>query len=76
MHCYRWGNFKEPVPHGADNSHWYEMIGIQSTANQVHENGLNGRVPYDVGRSINTWQSTPIVATAHSIAKLAGGSVE
>ena len=48
----------------------------RSTANQVHENGLNGRVPYDVGRSINTWQSTPIVATAHSIAKLAGGSVE
>ncbi len=32
MHCYRWGNFKEPVAPGADNSHWYEMLGLQSTA--------------------------------------------
>ncbi len=31
MHCYRWGNFKEPVAPGADNSHWYEMLGLQST---------------------------------------------
>lgn len=31
MHCYRWGNFKEPVTPGADNSHWYEMLGLQST---------------------------------------------
>ena len=31
MHCYRWGNYREPVPAGADNSHWYEMIGLQST---------------------------------------------
>lgn len=37
MHCYRWGNFKDPVPHGADNSHWYEMIGIQSTAHGPQE---------------------------------------
>jgi hypothetical protein len=51
-------------------------IGIQSTANQVHENGLSGRVPYDVGRSIRMWQTTPIMATAQSIAKLAGGSVD
>ncbi len=32
MHCYRFGNFREPVTPGADNSHWYEMIGLQSTA--------------------------------------------
>jgi type 1 glutamine amidotransferase len=30
MHSYRWGNFKEPVSPGADNAHWYEMIGLQS----------------------------------------------
>ncbi len=30
MHSYRWGNFKEPVKPGADNAHWYEMIGLQS----------------------------------------------
>ncbi|MCB1208689.1 MAG: ThuA domain-containing protein [Verrucomicrobiales bacterium] len=32
MHCYRWGNFREAVAPGADNSHWYEMLGLQSTA--------------------------------------------
>ena len=37
MHCYRWGNFKEPVAAGADNSHWYEMIGLQSTAHGPQE---------------------------------------
>ena len=31
MHSYRWGNFREPVKAGADNSRWYEMIGLQST---------------------------------------------
>ncbi len=30
MHSYRWGNYKEPVTEGADNAHWYEMIGLQS----------------------------------------------
>lgn len=37
MHCYRWGNFREPVAPGADNSHWYEMIGLQSTAHGPKE---------------------------------------
>jgi type 1 glutamine amidotransferase len=31
MHSYRRGNFREPVPAGADNADWYEMIGLQST---------------------------------------------
>ncbi len=31
MHSYRWGNFREPVKAGTDNSGWYEMIGLQST---------------------------------------------
>ncbi len=31
MHSYRWGNYKEPIAAGADNAHWYEMIGLQST---------------------------------------------
>jgi type 1 glutamine amidotransferase len=37
MHCYRWGDFKDPVKPGADNSQWYEMIGIQSTAHGAQE---------------------------------------
>ena len=37
MHCYRWGNFKEPVTPGADNARWYEMIGMQSTAHGPQE---------------------------------------
>ncbi len=37
MHCYRWGNFKEPVAAGADNSHWYEMLGLQSTGHGPQE---------------------------------------
>jgi type 1 glutamine amidotransferase len=31
MHSYRWGNYKEAITAGSDNSHWYEMIGLQST---------------------------------------------
>src|SRR5215470_12082775 len=43
------------------------MIGIQSTANHRQLNGLSSRVPYDVGRSIRTWNTTPIMAIATSI---------
>ena len=43
------------------------MIGIQSIANQCQSNGLSSRVPYDVGKSINTWRSTPTIDTAISI---------
>jgi hypothetical protein len=31
MHCYRFGEFQKPVAAGADNSHWYEYLGLQST---------------------------------------------
>lgn len=31
MHSYRWGKFQQPVKVGDDNSHWYEMLGLQST---------------------------------------------
>lgn len=31
MHCYRWGDFRDPVKLGAENAGWYEMIGLQST---------------------------------------------
>lgn len=37
MHCYRWGNFKEPVKPGDDNSHWYEMLGLQSTGHGAQQ---------------------------------------
>jgi len=30
MHSYRWGDFRQPVPAGADNSGWFEMLGLQS----------------------------------------------
>lgn len=37
MHCYRWGNFREPVKPGGDNSGWYEMLGLQSTGHGPQE---------------------------------------
>jgi type 1 glutamine amidotransferase len=37
MHCYRWGNFKEPVKVGDDNAGWYEMLGLQSTGHGPQE---------------------------------------
>jgi type 1 glutamine amidotransferase len=37
MHSYRWGNYREPVKAGADNAHWYEMIGLQSTGHGPQE---------------------------------------
>ncbi len=37
MHSYRWGNFKDRVAAGADNSHWYEMLGLQSTGHGPQE---------------------------------------
>ncbi len=37
MHSYRWGNFKEPVAAGADNAHWYEMLGLQSISHGPQE---------------------------------------
>jgi type 1 glutamine amidotransferase len=37
MHCYRWGNFQQPVKVGDDNSHWYEMLGLQSTGHGPQE---------------------------------------
>src|SRR2546425_12665802 len=43
------------------------MIGIQSTANQRQVNGLSTRTPYDVGRSMRTCSSTPIVDTIASM---------
>ena len=37
MHCYRWGDFQKPVSPGADNAHWYEMLGLQSTGHGPQE---------------------------------------
>lgn len=31
MHCYRFGNFHDPVKPDADNAAWYEYMGLQST---------------------------------------------
>ena len=44
------------------------MIGIQSYAYQRQLNGLSSRVPYDVGRSMSTWSSTPIIEMPTSVA--------
>ena len=37
MHCYRFGDFGKPVAAGADNAHWYEYLGIQSTGHGPQE---------------------------------------
>jgi type 1 glutamine amidotransferase len=37
MHSYRWGNFREAVKPGTDNSGWYEFIGLQSTGHGPKE---------------------------------------
>jgi hypothetical protein len=37
MHCYRFGEFQKPVAPGADNSHWYEYLGLQSTGHGPQE---------------------------------------
>ena len=37
MHCYRFGDYQKPVAAGADNSHWYEYLGLQSTGHGPQE---------------------------------------
>ncbi len=37
MHCYRFGDYGKPVAAGADNSHWYEYLGLQSTGHGPKE---------------------------------------
>ncbi len=37
MHCYRFGDYQKPVAAGADNSHWYEYLGLQSTGHGSQE---------------------------------------
>jgi hypothetical protein len=37
MHCYRFGDFKNPVTVGADNAGWYEYMGLQSTGHGPKE---------------------------------------
>lgn len=61
MHCYRWGDFRSPVKDGADNSGWYEMLGIQSS-------GHGPKAPIDVSyvvdathpiaKGLDNWQTT------------------
>ena len=37
MHSYRFGDFKQPVAAGADNSFWYEYLGLQSSGHGPQE---------------------------------------
>lgn len=37
MHGYRFGEFTKPVAPGADNSHWYEYLGLQSSGHGPQE---------------------------------------
>lgn len=37
MHSYRFGEFTKPVAAGADNSHWYEYLGLQSSGHGPQE---------------------------------------
>ncbi|MEI6234847.1 MAG: ThuA domain-containing protein [Planctomycetota bacterium] len=37
MHCYRFGDFKKPVPAGAPNAQWYDYMGLQTTGHGPQE---------------------------------------
>ena len=37
MHCYRFGDFRKPVAANADNGHWYEYLGLQSSGHGPQE---------------------------------------
>ena len=37
MHSYRFGEFSKPVTNGADNSFWYEYLGLQSSGHGPQE---------------------------------------
>ncbi len=37
MHSYRFGEYQQPVPAGAENAHWYEYLGLQSAAHGPQE---------------------------------------
>jgi hypothetical protein len=37
MHSYRFGNYKEPLPAGAENGHWYEYLGLHSASHGPQE---------------------------------------
>ena len=37
MHCYRFGEYQKPVAVGAENAHWYEYLGLQSTSHGPQE---------------------------------------
>ena len=37
MHCYRFGDFKNPVAAGAPNAGWFEYLGLQSTGHGPQE---------------------------------------
>ena len=79
MHSYRWGNFKEAVKIGGDNSAWYEMLGLQSTSH-------GPKTPIDISfvdkkhsitKGLNGWttineelyNNIQIFDTAHALAK-------
>jgi len=37
MHSYRFGEYQKPVPAGAENSQWFEYLGLQSTSHGPQE---------------------------------------
>lgn len=37
MHCYRFGDFTKPLPLDAENAHWYEYLGLQSSGHGPQE---------------------------------------
>ena len=78
MHCYRWGEFQKPVAPGADNAHWYEMLGLQSTAHGPQEpiaiDYVDKASP--ITRGLAGWTTTKEelynniqILTAHALAK-------
>lgn len=78
MHCYRWGDFREPVKPGADNAGWYEMLGLQSTGHgpqsPIDVSYVDGENPIVKGfagwTTINEELYNNVqILTAHALAK-------
>lgn len=60
MHSYRWGDYQKPVPAGADNAGWFEMLGLQSTGHgpqQPIEVTFVDRV-HPIARKLADWKTT------------------
>lgn len=86
MHSYRFGNFQKPVEDGAENSRWYEYLGLQSTGHgpkkPVEITYVDKEHPITKGLSDWTtgdeelYNNLKVFPTAHPLAKGKQGKEE